>query len=156
MRIALALAIVLTACSGSAPPTERPSPAGQFVVPTDLPNGRIEITVSYGYPLGSVAKFPVAISATQGSITGPVAARVNATGFGDRAPSETLLKTLTATPVVVRAGQRLATSVSWDGLDEQGRQVPADYYVLVLDFQIETAGAMTLAKAGTTIEIKAP
>jgi hypothetical protein len=157
MRITLALAFLLVAGCGAAPPAPaRPTASGQFVVPTELPNGRVEITVSYRYPPGSIARFPVAVSATRGSITGPVAARVNATGFGNGAPAEVLLKTLVVSPLTVSAGQRLMTAVSWDGQDERGEGVPPDYYVLVLDFQIENEGVVSTAKAATTIELRGP
>lgn len=126
------------------------------MIPTDVGNGRVEITVSAGYPFGSIATFPIVVSASRGAIVGPVAARVNATGFGDRAPAETLIRNLAVSPITVSAGQRLPTEVAWDGLDEKGARVPSDYYVLVLDFRVDDTGAVRVAKAATTIEIRPP
>src|SRR5207249_10159229 len=71
-------------------------------------------------------------------------------------PAEVLVRSLVATSVTAAAGQRRMTSVSWDGLDEQGRLVPADAYSLVLEFHRDGAGAETQGRAGVTLPPNAP
>jgi len=57
-------AVLLAACAGQAPAsTARPPTA--FVIPTDLPNGQVEITISPSYALGAVATIPVAITSAK-------------------------------------------------------------------------------------------
>src|SRR5439155_23190184 len=96
------------------------------------------------YALGSTVTIPVAISTTRGTITGPLAARVLASGINEgTSPAEVLVRSLVAMSVTAAAGQRRMTSVSWDGLDEPGRLGPADAHSLVLEFHLDGAGAET-------------
>lgn len=141
--VVIAILAALLAC-GSAPPS-RPTPtaatAAVIVVPTTLPNGRVEITIAYAYTLGQAAKIPILIRTNRGTITGPLAARVVATGMGERGtPSEVLVRTLPTESATVAAGQTQTTALSWDGRDEKGDVVPGDAYVLVVEFQIDAAG----------------
>jgi len=156
---AVLLAAALAASACAAPPDfgRGAGPTGTFVIPTQLPNGRVELTIQPHYALGSTVTIPVAISATRGTITGPLAARVLASGVNEgTSPAEVLVRSLVATSVTAAAGQRRMTSVSWDGLDEQGRLVPADAYSLVLEFQLDGAGAETQGRAGVTLQLNAP
>ena len=152
------LAAALTASACAAPPSfGRAGPTGTFVIPTQMPNGRVELTIQPHYALGSTVTIPVAISTMRGTITGPLAARVLASGINEgTSPAEVLVRSLVATSVTAAAGQRRMTSVSWDGLDEQGRLVPADAYSLVLEFLLDGAGAETQGRAGVTLQLNAP
>lgn len=119
----LAILGSLLACGSAAPSRLPRTPAtpSVFVVPTTLPNGRVEISIVYAYTLGQTSKIPILIRTTRGTITGPVAARVVATGMGERGvPSEVLVRTLPIESAVVVAGQSRTTTVSWDGRDEKG------------------------------------
>src|SRR5207245_11202127 len=100
---------------------------------------------------------PVAITTTLGTNTGPLAPRLLASGINERtSPAEALVRSRVATSVTAAPGQRRMTSVSWDGLDEQGRLVPADAYSLVLEFHLDGAGAETQGRAGVTLQLNAP
>lgn len=154
--LVVAIFAPMLAC-GSAPPPSRVtrSPASQssVVVPTTLPNGRVEITIAYAYALGQAAKIPILIRTTRGTITGPVGARVLAIGMGERGvPSEVLVRTLAIESAVVPAGQTRTTAVSWDGRDEKSQIVPGDAYVLVVEFQIDAGGQVSKANANATLQ----
>lgn len=151
----VAILAPLLAC-GSAQPSRVPrSPATSsvIVVPTTLPNGRVEITISYAYTIGQPSKIPMLIRTTRGTITGPLAARVVATGMGERGvPSEVLVRTLPIESAVVVVGQSRTTTVSWDGRDEKGELVPGDAYVLVIEFQSDTGGQVSKVNANATMQ----
>jgi hypothetical protein len=138
-------------------PTLAPLPLATFIIPTVLPNGRADVTIRTSYVLGTSAVIPVTLSASRGTITGPVAARILASGIGGRfRPSEVLVKALPVTPASAAAGQIASTSVSWDGRDDKGDAVPADAYSLVLDFRITDGSIVTTATAGATLQWNAP
>jgi hypothetical protein len=151
---ALTLAALLVAgCGSPAPASARPPTV--FVVPTDLPNGRVEITISPSYALGAVATIPVAISVTRGSVTGPVTARVMASGINEAgAPAEVLVRELAATPVTVGANSRRSTTLVWDTRDVNGAAVPADAYSLVLEVRSDDGGTSRTLTAGATLELR--
>ena len=146
-------AVLLSACASPAPATARPPTV--FVIPTDLPNGRVEITISPTYALGAVATIPVAISVTRGSVTGPVTARVMASGINEAgAPAEVLVRELAATPVTVAANGRGSTTLTWDTRDTKGTVVPADAYSLVLEMRSDDGGTTRMLTAGATLELR--
>lgn len=153
--VVVAILASLLACGSATPSwvTRNPATPSVIVVPTTLPNGRVEITIAYAYTLGQPSKIPILIRTTRGTITGPVAARVVATGMGERGvPSEVLVRTLPTVSAVVVAGQLRTTTVSWDGRDEKGELVPGDAYVLIVEFQIESAGQVSKASANATMQ----
>ncbi len=151
---ALLLTGIATGCSPTPPATAptRTAPAA-FVIPTNLPNGRVELTVAPGYPIGATLTIPIAIVATRGTIVGPLTARIMASGINEKgAPAEVLVRELTVAPATATAG-RAATSVSWDTRDQKGVLVPVDAYSLVLEFR-SADGAETTATAGATLELR--
>ena len=129
-----------------------------FVIPTTLGvTGRVEITVRTRYVIGASSTIPVRIIATRGTITGPIAARILASGIGERgAVSEVVVTTLVVAPVLVNAGQSRSTAVVWDGRDAKGKLVPADAYALVMDFRLAEGTTITNATAGATIQWDLP
>jgi hypothetical protein len=148
----MALAL-LVGCTSPPPATGRP--ATVFVIPTDLPNGRVEITISPSYALGAVATIPVAISVTRGSVTGPVTARVLANGINEGgAPAEVLVRELAATPVTVAASGRRSITLTWDTRDTKGVVVPADAYSLVIEVRSDDGGTSRTFTAGATLELR--
>jgi hypothetical protein len=151
--LALVLAAALAAACASPPPAARAAPSG-FVIPTDLPNGRIEITVATAYPRGAVATIPVAIVVTRGTITGPLVARVLASGINEGGkPAELLVRELAVTPQTVAAGRRM-TTLTWDTRDTNGTVVPADAYALVVEVRSEDAGTTRALTATATLELR--
>jgi hypothetical protein len=151
-KAALAVAIALGCTAAPAPPR---TAATTFVVPTELPNGRVEITIAPAYPLGSTVTIPVAIVATRGSITGPVRARVMASGINEGgAPAEVLVRELATVPVTVTAGNRRSVTLVWDTRDADGVIVPADAYSIVVEVRSDDGGASRTLSPGATLELR--
>ena len=160
VAIALATLLVAGSCATAPapPPTRRPSTA--FVIPADLPNGRAELTIAPSYPIGRPLAIPITVIVTRGTITGPVAARIMASGINEGgSPAEVLVRELAVTPVTVASG-RGSTFVAWDTKDRKGVLVPADAYSLVLEFRSDdggttgTSGTSRTTRAGATLELR--
>ncbi|HUG06632.1 MAG TPA: hypothetical protein VMQ78_08835 [Candidatus Limnocylindria bacterium] len=151
---ALVLVLLMGACGPRPVAIERTPTPGVIVVPTVLPNGHVEIAVQPHYVLGASARIDVAIITTRGTITGPLEARVMATGMGEGgAPSEVLVRRLVVTTARITAGGRATTSMTWNGEDESGARVPADAYVLVLDFESDDSGTTRTVGATATLQM---
>lgn len=151
--LALAVVVVVTA---ACTPAARPAggSAAPFVLRSDFPNGRIEITVAPSYARGSVATIPVTIIVTRGTIVGPTAAKVLASGINEAGkPAEVLVRALIVTEQTTAVG-RATTTLTWDTRDAQGALVPADAYSLVLDFRSDTNGTVLAQTATATLEVR--
>jgi len=79
----LAVALVFAACAPQPGTTTRTATPAIIVVPTVLPNGGVEIALRPSYSLSQPTRIDVAIVATRGTITGPTAARVMASGINE-------------------------------------------------------------------------
>ncbi|HEV2250774.1 MAG TPA: hypothetical protein VGT60_09730 [Candidatus Limnocylindria bacterium] len=151
--LALAVVVALGACATVSPAAPRTPTA--FVIPTELPNGRVEITVSPAYALGAAATIPLAIVVARGTVTGPLSARVMASGINEAgSPAEVLVRELAVAPATVTAGTRRSTTVTWDTRDAKGAVVPADAYSLVIEVRVDDAGASRIMTAGATLELR--
>jgi hypothetical protein len=96
----------------------------------------------------------VTISVTRGSISGPVAAYVYASGIGEGGrPSEVQVRSLATSGVTVAAGQRRTTTLSWDGRDDRGMIVPSDAYVIIVEVSVEDGGAARTVRAAATLQL---
>lgn len=151
--LALALALLL-GCSSPQPPATRAAASG-FVIPTQLPNGRVEVTIASSYPLGRTMTVPISIEVTRGTATGPLNPRIVASGInGAHTSAEVLVRELSATPITVTAGGKRSTSVSWDTHDGKGALVPADAYSLVFEVRSDDGGVTRTITAGATLEVR--
>lgn len=162
--VAAAVAVLLlagiagscTAAPAAGPSARRVSraPSAGFVIPGELPNGRAEITVAPSYPVGTALVIPITIAVTRGGITGPMSARIVASGINEGgAPAEVLVRELAVTPLTVTSG-RGSTQVAWDTRDRTGALVPADAYSLVLEFQSDDGGTTRTTQVGATLELR--
>ena len=125
-----------------------------IVIPTELPNGRVEIAIRPSYVLGAGTQVSVTIVATKGSITGPTDARVMASGINEGgSPAEVLVRRLDAKAAKVTAGGRATATVTWNGEDEFGLRVPADAYVLLLDFESNDGTSTRTIRATATLQM---
>lgn len=146
--------LILTACAPRPATFERTATPAVIVIPTELPNGRIEIALQPRYALGGPARIDIAIHATRGTITGPTEARVMASGINEAgSPAEVLVRRLDARPATTTAGRRATVSVTWDGEDEFGMRVPADAYVLLLEFESDDGGNARTFRATATLQM---
>jgi hypothetical protein len=146
---------VVAACAPQGPiiGSRTPTP-GIIVVPTELPNGRIEIALQPSYVLGAPTRVDVSVVATRGTITGPTDARVMASGINEgSSPAEVLVRRLDAKAATGTAGRRATTFVTWDGTDEFGMRVPADAYVLLLEFEANDGGTTHTVRATATLQM---
>ena len=150
----LVVALVIVACAPPPVTTPRMATPSVIVVPTELPNGRVEIALRPIYLLGAPARVEVAIVTTSGTITGPTEARVMASGINEGgSPAEVLVRRLDARAASASAGRRATTSVTWDGEDEFGVRVSADAYVLLLEFESNDGGSTRTTRATATLHM---
>jgi hypothetical protein len=150
----LAVALAFAACAAQPVAIDRTATPAVIVVPTLLPNGTVEVSVRRSYSLAQPTRIDVAIVATRGTITGPTVARVMASGINEGgAPAELLVRRLEVTVATASADRRATTSVTWDGADQFGVRVPADTYVLLLDFESKDGGNMSTIRASATLQM---
>lgn len=124
------------------------------MLPTELPNGRVEIALRPRYVLGAGTRVDVTIVVTRGTITGPLDARIMASGINEGgAPAEVLVRHLDTAPVTITAGRRATATVTWNGEDEFGTRVPADAYVLLLEFESKDGDATRTVRAAATLQM---
>jgi hypothetical protein len=146
--------LLFTACAPRPVGIERTPTPEVIVVPTELPNGRVEIALRPRYVLEADTRIDVTIVATRGTINGPLDARVMASGINEgSAPAEVLVRRLDVRAATVAAGGRESLTVSWDGRDEFGVRVPADAYVLLLDFESKDGGSTRKVRAAATLQM---
>ena len=145
-----------TACAATPPQTARSARApANPVVTTELPNGRVEITIAPSYPRGVTVTIPVTIVVTRGTVTGPLAARVVASGINDTGtPAEVLVRELAVTPATVGRTPSARTTLTWDTRDAKGVIVPADAYVLLLEVRSDDGGTSRALVASATLEVR--
>lgn len=145
----LAVALVFAACAPQAGTIPRTATPAIIVVPTVLPNGRVEITLRPSYSLGQPTRIDVTLVATRGTITGPTDARVVASGM----TAEVLVRRLDATAATATADRRATTFVTWNGQDQFGVRVPADAYVLLLEFESQDGENTRTIRATATLHM---
>jgi len=151
---ALAIALVIVACGSRPVVVDRTATPGIVVVPTELPNGRVEIAVRPSYVLGAGTQVSVTIVATRGTITGPTEARVMASGINEGgAPAEVLVRRLDAKAETVKAGGRATATLTWNGEDEFGVRVPADAYVLLVEVESDDGTGTRKVRAAATLQM---
>ena len=154
LAIALATLLMAASCATAPPPTSTRNTSSAFVIPAELPNGRVEMTIVASYPIGTPLAIPVTVVVTRGTITGPVTARIMASGINEGGlPAEVLVRELAVAPLTITSG-RGSTAVAWDTRDLKGVLVPADAYSLVLEFRSDDGGARTVTRAGATLELR--
>ncbi len=152
--LAVALALVLAACGPRPVTITRTATPSVIVVPTELPNGRVEIAIRPSYMLGAATQVSVTIVATKGTITGPTDARVMASGINEGgSPAEVLVRRLDAKPETVKAGGRATATLTWNGEDQFGVRVPADAYVLLVDFESNDGTSTHTVRAAATLQM---
>jgi len=156
LRFASALVVVLfvTACGSGPVVVGRTATPGIIVVPTELPNGRVEIAVRPSYVLGAGTQVSVTVVVTRGTITGPTGARVMASGINEGGlPAEVLVRRLDAKASTVKAGGRATATLTWNGEDEFGMRVPADAYVLLVEFEADDGTSTKTVRAAATLQM---
>jgi len=146
--------LALVGCAPRPVAVDRTATPGIIVVPTELPNGRVEIALRPSYVLGAGTQVSVTIVATRGTITGPTEARVMASGINEGgSPSEVLVRRLDAKAQTVKAGGRATATLTWNGEDEFGVRVPADAYVLLVEVESDDGTGTHTVRAAATLQM---
>ena len=144
MRALLIAMTLVLACTGT-PAATAPVPTGDLVLPTAVPNGRVEVIVKRSYPVGSVVRMTVRLVPATGTLRGPIDPFIQASGFHGTAT----VKHLAVEPISVFAGSA-TVDVAWDLRDDAGKAVGSDDYSLVFSV-IDDAGRSTNVGATLTV-----
>jgi hypothetical protein len=139
-------AFVLTCSSAQPPATRSPTTTEDLVIPTTVPNGKVEVVVKRGYTLGETVRATVRLIPTTGTLRGPVDPFIQASGFN----ATVTVRHLVVDPVTVSA-RSSDVVVVWDMRDDSGQPVGGDDYSLVFDV-VDNAGRTSTV--GTTLQVR--
>jgi hypothetical protein len=146
-HLAALLAIAVAAsCTGTLPPAT-PAPVSDLVVPTTVPNGKVEVVVKSRYAVGDTIRATVRLVPTTGTLRGPLDTYVQASGFHGTAT----VRHLAVEPMSANAGQPEAVELRWDMRDDSGQPVGSDDYSLVFTV-IDNSGRGTTV--GATLQVR--
>ena len=145
-RLAALLALVVFTSCGSAPPVRTLSPASDLVIPTTVPNGRVDVIVRPTYAVGETIRATIRLSPATGTLRGPLDPFVQASGFHGTAT----VRHLAIDPISVTAGSAESV-VMWDMRDDEGKAVGSDDYSLVFNV-IDDSGRTTTV--GATLQVR--
>jgi len=144
--LAALLALLLFASCGGGPPLHTGAPVGDLVIPTTVPNGKVEVVVKGTYAVGEMVRATVRLLPATGSLRGPLDAFIQASGFHGTAT----VRHLSIDPISVSAGSAEAV-VQWDMRDDGGKAVGSDDYSLVFSV-IDDSGRTT--SVGATLQVR--
>jgi hypothetical protein len=145
-RLAALLALLFLVSCGSAPPARTAAPLGDLVIPTNVPNGKVDVIVKPTYTAGETIRATIRLSPASGTLRGPLDPFVQASGFHGTAT----VKHLAIDPISVTAGSA-DVAVVWDMRDDTGTAVGSDDYSLVFDVT-DDAGRTT--RVGATLQVR--
>jgi len=144
--LAVLLVVLVLGSCGGAPPLRTAAPVGELVLPTTVPNGKVEVIVKSTYTVGESIRATVRLIPAIGSLRGPLDPYIQASGFHGTAT----VKHLSVDPISVSAGAGEAV-VLWDMHDDSGRVVGSDDYSLVFNV-IDDSGRTT--SVGATLQVR--
>ena len=145
-RLAAIVGLLVLASCGLAAPARTPAPGSDLVIPTTVPNGRVDVIVRPTYTVGETIRATIRLSPTTGTLRGPLDPFVQASGFHGTAT----VRHLAIDPITVAAGSA-DVAVLWDMRDDAGTAVGSDDYSLVFDV-IDDAGRRTTV--GATLQVR--
>jgi hypothetical protein len=143
---AFVAALVIASCSSSEPRTTPQATAGDLVIPTTVPNGKVEVVVKRAYTVGETVRATVRLVPTTGTLRGPLDLIIQASGFNVTAT----VRHLTVDPVTVSA-RSPDVLVAWDMRDDAGQAVGGDDYSLVFTV-VDNSGRTSTV--GTTLQVR--
>jgi hypothetical protein len=117
-----------------------------LVIPTTVPNGRVDVVVKRGYTVGETVRATVRLVPTTGTLRGPLDPFIQASGFHGTAT----VRRLAVEPVSASAGSAEVV-VLWDMRDDAGTAVGADDYSLVFSV-IDDSGRRSTV--GATLQVR--
>ena len=142
---ALIVLLVFTSC-GSAPLVRTSPPVSDLVIPTTVPNGKVDVVVKATYTVGDTIRATIRLTPTTGTLRGPLDPFIQASGFHGTAT----VRHLAIDPISVGAGSAEVV-VLWDMRDDSGTAVGSDDYSLVFNV-IDDSGRTTTV--GTTLQVR--
>ena len=146
MRLfAAVVAVLVVASCGGAPPLRTAAPVSDLVLPTTVPNGKVEVVVKSTYTVGETIRATVRLIPATGSLRGPVDPYIQASGFHGTAT----VRHLAVDPITVSAAGE--TMVLWDMRDDSGKLIGSDDYSLVFSV-IDNSGRTTTV--GATLQVR--
>ena len=143
--MALLTLLVVTSC-GSAPPVRTFVPVSDLVIPTTVPNGKVDVVVKATYSVGDTIRATIRLSPTTGTLRGPLDPFIQASGFHGTAT----VRHLEIDPISVAAGSA-DVAVVWDMRDDSGKAVGSDDYSLVFNV-IDNSGRTSVV--GATLQVR--
>ena len=138
--------MLLAVSCTSASPVRTALPVSDLVIPTTVPNGKVEVVVKPTYTVGETIRATIRLAPTTGTLRGPLDPFIQASGFHGTAT----VRHLATGPISVTAGSG-DVAVTWDMRDDGGAAVGADDYSLVFDV-IDDAGRTTTV--GATLQVR--
>ncbi len=146
----LAWAALLASCGPASAPARSVDPSAPVVVPYPVAgDGEIRFTVQAKYPAGGPVAFDLDLRAGSQEIRGPLSGLVLASEMA----GEQTIRHLTASELpgtTAAPGQRVHTTVTWDGRSDTGDVMESRTYAISLEFVV---GGQT-QRFGTVIEIR--
>ena len=121
-------------------------PISDLVIPTTVPNGKVEVVVKSGYTVGETIQATVRLRPATGTLRGPLDPYIQASGFHGTAT----VRHLAVSPISVNAGSGDVV-VLWDMRDDTGTAVGSDDYSLVFNV-VDDAGRTTTV--GATLQVR--
>ena len=117
-----------------------------LVVPTIVPNGKVDVIIKSTYTAGESVRATIRLSPTTGALRGPLDPFVQASGFHGTAT----VRHLAIEPVSVTTGSA-EVAVVWDMRDDAGTAVGSDDYSLVFNVMDDSGRTTTV---GTTLQVR--
>ncbi len=117
-----------------------------LVIPTTVPNGKVEVVVKPTYPVGQPVRATIRLIPRTGTLRGPLDPFIQASGFHGTAT----VRHLAVDSVSVTAGS-IEVPIVWDMRDDSGQVVGGDDYSLVFSV-IDDAGRTT--PVGATLQVR--
>jgi hypothetical protein len=145
-RLAAVLALLACVSCGSAPPPRTALPISDLVIPTTVPNGKVEVVVKSGYGVGETIRATIRLRPATGTLRGPLDPLIQASGFHGTAT----VRHLSVDPISVNAGSG-EVIVQWDMRDDTGAAVGSDDYSLVFNV-VDDSGRTTTV--GATLQVR--
>lgn len=145
-RLAALITVLVFVSCASAPAARTQAPVRDLVIPTVVPNGKVDVIIKSTYTAGESIRATIRLSPTTGALRGPLDTFIQASGFHGTAT----VRHLAIEPISVTAGSA-DVAVLWDMRDDAGKAVGSDDYSLVFNV-IDDAGRTTTV--GTTLQVR--
>ena len=143
---AILAVLVIASCASQQPSASPRATAGDVVIPTTVPNGKVEVVVKRAYTVGETVRATVRLVPTTGTLRGPIDPFIQASGFN----ATVTVRHLVVDPVTSSA-RSPDVVVDWDMRDDSGQPVGGDDYSLVFSV-VDNVGRTSTV--GATLQVR--